>query len=412
MTEMQVDSEPAKAIQRRIKRHVLSPEHRFAAVVPPELALICQKELGAIGIGDASISETGVEFPGKMESCYRANLWSRSASRILCRVHRFRAGVLEELFHKVAHFPWELWIHPLVPLQIDTHVRYSRIEHEGRLQEAVLKAIQRCFSAQGLATPTQAAPAPPESGHEAEANASGRQRVLVHLVENHCEISLDTTGEHLHRRGYRLHHTGAPLRETLAAAILIRSGWNGEVPLVDGMCGAGTIPIEAALMARGIPPGLNRSFLFERWPSFAAARWGHLCRKARESMRKRTRAPIVGLDLKGESIDIARGNARRAGLAETILWECRDFFEFAPSRQGLRPGVLFLNPPYGRRLETAGREFFDRLGKHARTHFKGWRLTVLAPQRGLLQQMGLPSIRTWQIVHGGLPLFVGLGRVT
>jgi putative N6-adenine-specific DNA methylase len=313
----------------------------------------------------------------------------------------------------VAHFPWELWLDPLVPLQIDPHVRYSRIEHEGRLQETVFKAIAKCFSAQGIAPPpqAQAVPSALESARDSEADPAGSQRILVHLIENHCEISLDTTGDHLHRRGYRLHHAGAPLRETLAAAILVRSGWNENVPLVDGMCGAGTVPIEAALMARGIPPGLNRSFLFERWPSFAPSKWAHLCRKAREGVRDRPSAPIVGIDANGEAIEIAGGNALRAGLLEDIRLECQDFFDFEPSRHGLKPGVLILNPPYGKRLEAVGRNVYERLGVHVRAQFRGWRLAVLSPQRSLLQQIGLQSLRTWQISHGGLSILVGMGRV-
>ncbi|MHC1744162.1 MAG: class I SAM-dependent RNA methyltransferase [Syntrophobacteraceae bacterium] len=408
---MDPKSNPLKALQKRIKRHVQAREHRFVAIAPPELTSICLQEIKAIGAVDCSVSETGVEFSGSMETCYLANLWSRTASRVLCRVHRFRAGVLEELFHKVSHFPWELWIDPLIPLQVDAHVRFSRIEHEGWAQESVLKAIQRCFTTQGLVAPSPATPTPPESTRGSDPDSQTKQRILVHLVENHCEISLDTTGEHLHRRGYRLHHAGAPLRETLAAAILLRSGWKDDLPLVDGMCGAGTIPIEAALMARRIPPGINRSFLFERWPSFAAARWEYLRRKAREAIRERARTLIVGVDAKGEAIEIARNNARRASLSEDILWESLDFFDFEPSRHGLRPGVLILNPPYGKRLETAGREFYERLGLHARSRYRGWKLAVLAPQRSLLQQVGLPSLRIWQISHGGLLIFVGMGRV-
>lgn len=408
---MQAHSTPIQAAHRRIKRHVWSPEHRFVAVVPPELASICQQELHAAGIGEGSITEAGVEFTGKIELGYGANLWSRTASRVLIRVHRFRAGALEELFHKVALFPWDLWISPLIPLQIDAHVRYSRIEHEGRAEETVLKAIQRCFASQGPAVPAPAAKPLDGSDRKAEAAVTMRQRILVHVIENHCEISLDTTGDHLHRRGYRLHHAGAPLRETLAAGILLRSGWKGDMPLADGMCGAGTFPIEAAMLARGIAPGLGRSFLFERWPSFAAARWSHLRSKAREAVRERVGVALIGLDANEKAVAVAQDNARRAGVADDIAWNCVDLFEFFPVKLGLRPGMLLVNPPYGRRLESAGRDFYDQLGRHAQAHFPGWRLTVLAPERGLLQRIGLPRLRTWQIVHGGLPIVVGMGRV-
>ncbi|MCE5336616.1 MAG: hypothetical protein LLG06_18720, partial [Desulfobacteraceae bacterium] len=240
-----------RAFQRRIKNHVTGPLHRFAAVVPQEVAPVCLREIESLGIQGAEITEAGVEFPGKLKDAYACNLWLRTASRVLCRLSEFRAGISEEFFYKVTQVPWELWLDPALPLDVESHVEYSRISHEGKAAELLEDGIRKVFRDRGTA-----------GGMGSEKGEA--QRIILRIVRNHCRISLDTTGAHLHQRGYRSVHSGAPLRETLAAAILLRAGWSGDRPLIDGMCGAGTFPVEAALIARKLPPGLFRKFLFDR----------------------------------------------------------------------------------------------------------------------------------------------------
>lgn len=400
-----------KAMQRQIRRHVTAPEHRFLAVVPPELARLCLDELLALGFSSAERTPAGVEFAGKLRMGYAANLRLRTASRILCRVARFRAGAVEELFKHCLAFRWELWLSADIPLSVESHVARSRIEHEGAVGRTVHRAVERRFDSLGMQSPPRS-----KSGESAPSGEGGsdplkRQRVLVHIEENSCEISLDMTGGHLHQRGYRLEHSGAPLRETLAAAILMRSGWAGGTPLVDGMCGSGTFAIEACLMARGIPPAVGRSFLFQSWPSFEEKTWDYLKRKAREQAAARLPAPVLGVDRDPRSLEISLANAVRAEVEKDIQWVLEDIFEWDPGRLGLKGGTVVLNPPYGRRLTEDPHGTYEQLGAHLRRAFRGWRAVVLAPDRSSAAKLRMPAARYWKVMHGGSPVTVVLGDV-
>lgn len=400
----------SRAFQRHISRYVQAQVHRFAAIVPPELADICRTELCGAGLAETEATEAGIEFEGKLEACYRANLQLRTASRILCRIPSFRAGTAEELFHKVTGVRWELWLDHTLPLRVEAHVERSRVEHEGVVADTVLAGMQRRFSSNRILPPVRWRP-PEDEREEDTPSFPPHQRVLVHLTRNHCTISLDTTGTHLHQRGYRLQHTGAPLRETLAAAILMRCGWKGDSPLLDGMCGAGTLAVEAALLARRLPPGLSRSFLFERWPSFLEKTWAHLRRRQAESALPGSPAAVVASDADPGAVAVARANAERAGVGGDIRWETGDFFSFRPQDRGLKPGLVVLDPPYGKRLSGGGRELYERIGICLRNHFPGWQAAVLAPERPLATLLRLPSPRFWNVKHGGMPIVIAMGRL-
>ncbi len=388
-------------LQRRIQRHVAGRVHRFLAVAPPQLAALCKMELRQMGLSNLELTEAGVEFQGKLRDAYAANLWLRTAGRVVCRLGSFRGGTQGELFHKTAILPWELWLNPEIPLKLSVLVERSRVSHEGLVRDSVVDAIQKRFK--GLNFPFPRAGACVEN--------EWQQRLWVHLRTNHCLLSLDTTGPHLHERGYRLLHSGAPLRETLAAAILLQCGWSGDIPLVDGMCGAGTFAIEGALIARRKPPGLGREFLFERWPSFQMKTWNHLQRKGKAGERPAADSSLFALDLDAGAIAAAGQNAQRAGVGECIHFENMDFFQFDPARVPLKPGLLVLNPPYGKRLEMERGELYRDIGVHMRRVFRGWRFGIVVPHRKALSQLSLPASKVWSLPHGGLKVSVVLGRV-
>ncbi len=402
----------AKALERRIRTRLIGPPHSFGVVVPRELAPLCLRELGSLGIA-AEPGEAGAEFTGKLKDAWLCNLWSRTAGRVLCRLPAFRAGVAEELFYKVSEIDWELWINPDIPLEIDSHVEYSRISHEGKVAELVLEGIAKAVrtalppgaGVRGTVASQSDPDAPALAGDEGL-----RQKVFVRLEKNHCRISLDMSGRHLHERGYRLEHTGAPLRETLAAAILLKSEWNVNTPLIDGMCGSGTFPIEAALIARNIAPGLDREFLFQKWPSFQEKTWKYLLRSAREAALSKAPAPILALDIDLESVQVSARNAGRAGVEKDIAFRHADFFGFDPAREKIKTGLLVLNPPYGRRLEGGGEQVYEKIGNHLRHAFRGWKYAVLCASRREAGAMKMPLMRLWSIRHGGTPIYVALGR--
>ncbi len=403
-----IESRENQSFLRRIKRHVVGPEHRFAVITPPELAPICLKEIVGLGIQNAEVTEAGVEFTGKLTAAYECNMKSRTATRVLCRLPQFRAGTREELFFKVSQVPWELWLNPEIPLEVQAQVAYSRISHEGETAYTLFRGIERGFrdrmpSAQPV---SQYVP----TGEDERGRTDLKQRILIRLIKNHCEISLDTTGSHLHERGYRLHHMGAPLRETLAAGILMKLDWNGEMPLIDGMCGSGTFPIEAAMIARDVPPGIGREFLFERWPSFQKGTWEFLCRSAKEVTSGNV-PTIIGIDNDPEAVRVSNENAVRAGFGNEIEWKEMDFFEFDPMDRKLKNGLVVLNPPYGKRLDGGGKAFYERIGSQLRRFYRGWKYAVLAATRSEASAMGFKSTRFWTIRHGGIPVSVAMGRV-
>lgn len=401
-----------KALQRRIRMHVVGADHQFAVIVPPELASLCLKECLEIGIPEPKLTDAGVEFTGKLTHAYNCNLRLRTAGRVLCRLPSFRAGISEELFYKAGRLPWELWLNPEIPLRIDAWVEQSRISHEGRTVELISEAIEKRFrEVMHDLKPVHIAAAGDENRHEEQTAPVMKQRILIHLIKNHCRISLDMSGPHLHERGYRLEHAGAPLRETLAAAILLRSGWDGQEPLVDGMCGSGTFPIEAAMRARKIAPGASRGFLFQLWPSFQKKSWEHLRRKALEMSIGKSPVPIIGIDADSEAVGVSRGNALRAGVDGDIDFRRMNFFDFDPREHGLKGGLLVLNPPYGKRLGAGDSTLYNQVGAHLRRKFKGWKYALLAPTRAEAAAAGA-SARMWNIKHGGMPITVAIGKVS
>jgi putative N6-adenine-specific DNA methylase len=227
------------------------------------------------------------------------------------------------------------------------------------------------------------------------------------MLRDRCTVSVDSSGALLHRRGYRQATAKAPLRETLAAAMLLGSGWTPDRPLLDPFCGAGTVAIEAAMIARGIAPGLLRAarpdgFAFMQWPGFDATLWERLTSEAREAVRPAAAAPIVASDRDAGAIEAARANAERAGVQESIALEQRTLSAVPPLPTG---GWIVTNPPYGARLGDRGplRALYARLGAIAAS-LEGWSLALLSGDPMLEGQLALPLAERWRSSNGGIPV--------
>jgi putative N6-adenine-specific DNA methylase len=397
---------------RKARRVLADPPRRFLATVQPAFRAELRAELAELGFGGLSGCEGGVEFEAGFADAWRANLFLRTASRIWMRLAAFKAGALEELFRKSARLPWELWLNAQARPDIEAVVERSRVQHEGRTAETILKAVRRRLDEFGL-------PGGP-------ADFVG-QRLLVRVIDDRVELSLDTSGALLHQRGWRLDPGGAPLRETEAAALLRWAGWHGDRPLLDGMCGSGTFVIEAALLALGQPAccgrlagmqapesGLAplRHFAFESQPAFQPRSWAFMLRKALErsatGQAGSVAAPAAlaaggppqpcGLDLDAAALAAAAGNAGRTGLDGPSMFRQTDFFHFEPSGP---PGLLVLNPPYGRRLESpAG--LYRRIGRSLAEAFRGWDALVLAADPAAERALGRAPQRRLVFRHGGL----------
>ncbi|HEX9102070.1 MAG TPA: hypothetical protein VF997_07700 [Polyangia bacterium] len=237
--------------------------------------------------------------------------------------------------------------------------------------------------------------------------------MLARGVADVFTISVDSSGELLHRRGWRQEIAHAPLRETLAAALILLSGWDPATPFVDPMCGAGTLPLEACAIAMRLAPGLSRTFAFAAWPTFDAARFAALHAEAEAARLPAPAAPIVGSDRSPAAISAAQHNAARAGLAAHVQLVQSELDELSPPPG---PGTVIMNPPYGRRLgdPRALRSLYGAIGRALRARFSGWRAALLVSDARLIDAVGARVVAEHPLSNGGLRvrlLELDLGRM-
>jgi putative N6-adenine-specific DNA methylase len=373
--------------------HVTASSLECFAVAAPGLEGLVAAELGGLsgisaGIVEAGEAEPGgVSFRADLAGLYAANLHLRVATRVLVRIGTFHASAFHELERHAGRLPWRMFAASGQPMAFRVTSRKSRLYH----QDAI---AQRLLAAAGGVAPGETA----------------GQEFVVRLFRDECTVSADASGELLHRRGYRLAAAKAPLRETLAAAILAGSGWSGIAPLVDPMCGSGTIPIEAALLARRIPPGIARRFAFMQWPGFDVDRWENLLRGARARMLPRAPVPIIGSDRDAGAIAASAANADRAGVAGDIEWRRAAISAIAPPPG---PGWIVTNPPYGVRVGERRRlrDLFAQLGNVARRCCAGWEVAFLASHPELERQTALELAVRFTTENGGIRVRLVQGRV-
>jgi putative N6-adenine-specific DNA methylase len=359
------------------------------AVTAPGLESITALELKQLGIGGARVEPGGVEFEGDWTTMARANLWLRTASRVLLRFGGFHVRALGELERRASRLPWDRYVAPGRRVSIRVTSKKSRLYH----QRAVAERIARVVNASGGVVEQDA------GGDEAELMPS--QLVVVRLLRDDCLISLDSSGDLLHRRGYRQAVAKAPLRETLAAALLLASQWDATPPLIDPFCGSGTIPIEATLLGRRIPPGAHREFAFQRWPGYDAGRWDALLAQARTQMLARCPASIAGADRDAGAIEAAIANATRAGVLGDLSFHQGAVSSLVPFPD---PGWIVTNPPYGIRIgERNGlRDLYAQFGNVLRRKCAGWRLAMLAGPGGLERELRAPLKPLFRTTNGGV----------
>ena len=353
-------------------------------------------ELCALGADSVRATRAGVSFEGPLEIGYRACLWSRVASRILLMLTQFPASSPEELYAGVRAIRWDKHLAPDGTLAVDFTTVQSKITHSHFGALKVKDAIVDQFRETCGVRPSVALERPDV-------------RVNVYLHKNQARLSLDLSGESLHRRGYREEGVSAPLKENLAAAILLYSGWpelaaEGS-PLLDPMCGSGTLPVEAALMAADIAPGLLRSYFgFLGWRGHDPSIWKQLQAEARD----RTRAgdsslpAIVGYDAEPRAVRAALANVERAGLRGIVHIERRTLAEAQPI--GKQPGLVVVNPPYGERIGDRSTlpRLYGELGDVLRRHFGGWRAAVFTGNPDLTHRLRLPPTETQTLYNGAL----------
>jgi putative N6-adenine-specific DNA methylase len=383
------------------------------AVCTPGLEPFLAGELGQLGLGpsrSSSRSENlppsnelidevgGIEFQGSIPDVYRANLQLRIASRVLLQLGTFYADTFSDLRRRAKRLSWENYLQPGQSVSLRVTCHQSRLYHSGGVTERVLEAIA-----------DRLGQTPPVRKLREDEEGNPPQLIIVRLGENRCAISIDTSGALLYRRGYRLATGRAPLRETLAAGILLASGWDASSPLLDPFCGAGTIAIEAALLARKVPPGLKRHFAFMDWPNFDMGMWEKIVTEAKAA-KGGSAVKIIASDRDAGAIQAAEANAERAGMAGGIEFSCRPISAIDPPQ---RPGWVVTNPPYGVRLGTNKdlRKLYAQFGKVLRAKCPGWQVAMLCNSAELLRATGLKFDPGIQTRNGGLKVRLVRGRI-
>jgi 23S rRNA (guanine2445-N2)-methyltransferase / 23S rRNA (guanine2069-N7)-methyltransferase len=327
------------------------------------------RELGAKGV---KRDRGGVRFLANLNESLHLLIWTRIAMRVLHPLATLEAKGAQGLYDAARSIAWEEHLTPRTTFAVDATLRESEHAHSGfvalKIKDAIADRLRDTLGARPDVDPRH-----PDV------------QVVAHLSKTQLSLSLDLAGEALHRRGYRVAGTEAPLKETLAAAILRAANYTGEEPLVDPMCGSGTIPIEAALIASKRAPNVHREFAVETWPSFGAQAKTTLA-DFRASARAGERAPpfpILGFDKNEEAVDAARRNARTAKVDRFVRIEPGDATSALALPPG--PGVIVTNPPYGERLGTGGQKgmktFYFKLGEALRAH-PGYRQVVLCGNPG------------------------------
>lgn len=360
-------------------------------ITAPGLEAVTAAELAELGLAPHDQETGGLAVTSDLLGVWRANLHLRTASRVLVRLAAFHAAHFNQLEKEAAQLPWPLWIAPGARVTFRTTSRKSRLYHQKAIAERLGSALRGAV--QGIEVLARA-------GDEDD-DADEAQQIHVRVAYDQVTLSVDSTGALLHRRGYRQAVAKAPLRETLAAAMLRGVPWEPATALADPLCGSGTIPIEAALMARRIPPGLHRRFAFERWPDFDRAAWSALRRDAEQAILPAAPAPIAAADRDAGAVRATRDNAERAGVAGDVEVRQGALSAFTPPAP---TGLLLTNPPYGFRIGDNDRlrDLYAELGHLIRGRLAGWRLGFLSAVPALERQAGAALEPRWQAPNGGI----------
>ncbi|MET3924476.1 class I SAM-dependent RNA methyltransferase [Devosia sp. 2618] len=362
-----------------------APFEIYLVATPGLEAPLCE-EARAVGFAQAKVVDGGVAFEGGWPDVWKANLELRGATRVLARMASFRAMHLAQLDKRARKVEWASFLRPDVPVKVEASCKRSRIYHAGAASQRAANAI-----AEELGAPIS---------DEAEL------RVMVRIEDDMVTVSVDTTGESLHKRGFKEAVNKAPMRETMAAMFLRQCGFDGTQTVFDPMCGSGTFVIEAAEIALGLKPGRERQFAFEQLRGFDAKVWEKL--RAPTEPRTTT-ARFYGSDRDAGAIRMSQENAIRAGVADLVEFEQNSVETLEPL--DAPPGIIIINPPYGNRIGSKAPllGLYRSLGNVLKAKFPGWRVGIITTDKELAKATGLGlELVEPTVLHGGLR--VGLWR--
>lgn len=347
---------------------------------------VLAKELTALGANDVQIGRRMVSFTGDKEMMYRANFQLHTAIRVLKPIRHFKARSADDVYEQTKLIDWTQYLDLEKTFTVDAVVFSEEFRHSKFVSYKVKDAIVDQFREKSGKRPNISV-------------ANPDIRLNIHVAEDQCTLSLDSSGESLHRRGYRQEAVEAPLNEVLAAGMIMMTGWQGETDFIDPMCGSGTLVIEAALIAHNMAPGLFRKeFAFEKWPDFDADLFDRIYNDCEEHEREDVKCRFFGYDIDPKAVNTARRNVQAAGLTNSIVITQQDFKDFEQPKE---KSIIVTNPPYGERISTPDLlGTYKMIGERLKHQFKGNDAWVLSYREECFDQIGLkPSIK--------IPLFNG-----
>lgn len=355
------------------------------------LEAVLKREIYDLGYEITQVEDGRVTFEGDAEAICRANVFLRTAERVLLLVGRFRATTFDELFEGVKALPWEeylpkdakFWVKKASSIKSKL---FSSSDIQSIVKKAVVERLKREYEVEWF----------PEDGVA--------YPIRVFLLKDEVMVTLDTSGESLHKRGYRTMTSKAPLTETLAAALLMLTPWKADRIFVDPFCGSGTFPIEAAMMAANIAPGMHREFIAEQWTNLIDRKlWYETVEEAEEMVDTSVSVDIQGYDIDGEVVKAARENAKRAGVADMIHFQERQVSEL---RHPKKYGFIVTNPPYGERLEDKKDlpELYTQIGEAYR-NLDSWSMYMITSYEDTEKYIGRKADKNRKIYNGMLKTY-------
>lgn len=364
--------------------------NHYFATVARSLESIAAAEIESLGAKEVRPDFTGVHFIGDKATLYRVNLWARTIFRVLVPLREFYCPNSNILYQEVQKIFWGEYLQSHQTLAVNCTGSNQKLNHTHytalQVKNAIVDQQRR------------------ESGQRSTIDAKNPDVLVnVHIKQDRCILSLDSSGASLHRRGYRQAMGSAPLKETLAAALLDMAQWDATLPFLDPLCGSGTLPLEAGLKALNIAPGLFRQkFGFESFPDFDRQLWQMMLTEAKNSRIDELKAPIWGSDRDADVLTQAYGNAVRCGIEHQIQFTQT---ELASIEAPADSGMIICNPPYGERLGEAQElgALYKTLGDIFKQRFKGWTAFILTGNKELAKKVGLKASRRIPVYNGAIP---------
>ena len=346
------------------------------------------QEMESLGATDILKVTRAVTFEGDNELMYKANLWSRVALRILRPVKSFPAGSEQELYDEIKKIDWTEYMSVDDTLAVEAVVSNSTLNHSLYVSLKTKDAIVDQFRDRFGKRPSV------DTAHP-------KLRINVHISKDVASVSLDSSGASLHKRGYRSQTGEAPINETLAAGMVMLSGWDKKSPLIDFMCGSGTILIEAALMARNIAPGIFRNeFGFERWNDFDSELWEKIRDEAKSGETNKIDFPIIGIEKSAITLKTAKENVNNARLADYIRLQSMSFEDYTPD---VSNGTIIINPPYGGRITDNDLfNLYKTIGDQLKKKYKGFSAWLLTANKEAAKNIGLKPSSKIELYNGSL----------